>query len=709
LTQERKLGLSGPSILPKEDFLKNWNQFTGGILDGLDWTNVFAAGGAILACLSKEQEGYKSSDIDLFVYGMDNDEDANRKLKQIHSLVVSNTKGAGEVIRTSRAVTILNSYPYRHVQIILRLYRSPAEVLLGFDIDACTFGFDGRDVWAMERGRRALNKRYNLVNKSRRSMIYEQRLFKYSKRGFAVAVPNLDKSKVDPALFNKRFKELGGLAKLLWYDRKANQNKANGSPNFKKKGADGEEGEVSDYNGELPIPWGPNWESGQIIQMLNNRDKTHFFANYRRAKKEGVDVKQKKHHHMFITGIDQAIVGGSFWCRLCQKKMYLDENDSTGKYVKRPIEWIKNNPAYQDIDNGFKRSLMTGAFNLPIEENWELGAYVGSGTTQVTGLSSNAGGVPASSVPRVAEPQATSSWPTSIRAVTPTKEVTTAAAVPSWIPPNASYSPESPPEKFKPSTYAVPSYIPPAVKTPVATAAKKGGDEKFSCAVCNKTFYSENQKRKHVRDSGHLQPMGATEPESPGYYPAPSLAAPTTFATVGANQASLSGFGPQPGATSSFFQLSPGMQPTQGSQRIEDFQPLLSTPVSNKYDIPSAYQQPRASPSTFNIGGTSNTSSSVSQYTAPQPVQYSAPIVSQSMANYSSQEQSGEVRPTTKLLMLVALCFKQGAINAQEKGRLKDLIIAGNELIYSAVEVYLIDQDLDELVDTFKRICRLSN
>lgn len=623
---------------------------------------------------------------------------------------MSNTKGAGEVIRTSRAVTILNSYPYRHVQIILRLYRSPAEVLLGFDIDACTFGFDGRDVWAMERGRRALNKRYNLVNKSRRSMIYEQRLFKYSKRGFAVAVPNLDKSKVDPALFNKRFKELGGLAKLLWYDRKANLNKANGSPNLKKKGADGEEGEVSDYNGELPIPWGPNWESGQIIQMLNNRDKTHFFANYRRAKKEGVDVKQKKHHHMFITGIDQAIVGGSFWCRLCQKKMFLDEDDSTGKYVKKPIEWIKNNPAYQDIDNGFTRSLMTGAFNLPIEANWELGAYVGSGTTQVPGLSSNTGGVTVTSAPRAQTQFAPSvpSWIPPVAPVTPTREPLS-PVVPSWIPPvaSSSYSPESPPEKFKPSSYSVPSYIPPAVKTPVATAAKKGGDEKFSCAQCNKTFYSENQKRKHVRDSGHLQPMGG-EPEGPGYFPAPSIA-PTTYASVGANQASLSGFGPQPGATSSFYQLSPAQLP-QGSQRIEDFQPLLSTPVSNKYDIPSAYQQPRASPSSFNIGGTNASQfTNVAQYTAPQPVQYSAPIVSQSTANYSSQEQSGEVRPTTKLLMLVALCFKQGAINAQEKGKLKDLIIAGNELIYSAVEVYLIDQDLDELVDTFKRICRLSN
>jgi hypothetical protein len=75
-----------------------------------------------------------------------------------------------EVIRTSRAVTILNTYPFRHVQIILRLYKSPAEVLLGFDIDACTFGFDGQKVWATERGRRALTKRYNLVQKNKHKL-----------------------------------------------------------------------------------------------------------------------------------------------------------------------------------------------------------------------------------------------------------------------------------------------------------------------------------------------------------------------------------------------------------------------------------------------------------------------------------------------------------------------------------------------------------
>lgn len=35
-------------------------------------------------------------------------------------------------------VTILNPFPFRHIQIVLRIYLSPAEVLMGFDIDACS-------------------------------------------------------------------------------------------------------------------------------------------------------------------------------------------------------------------------------------------------------------------------------------------------------------------------------------------------------------------------------------------------------------------------------------------------------------------------------------------------------------------------------------------------------------------------------------------
>jgi hypothetical protein len=38
-----------------------------------------------------------------------------------------------------------------------------AEILLGFDVDSCCVGFDGKQVWAAEHAHRALCKRYNLL------------------------------------------------------------------------------------------------------------------------------------------------------------------------------------------------------------------------------------------------------------------------------------------------------------------------------------------------------------------------------------------------------------------------------------------------------------------------------------------------------------------------------------------------------------------
>ena len=60
-----------------------------------------------------------------------------------------------------------------------RLYKSPAEVLMGFDIDCATVGYDGKRVWSLPRFHRAITKQYNLVDVSRRSTTYESRLMKY--------------------------------------------------------------------------------------------------------------------------------------------------------------------------------------------------------------------------------------------------------------------------------------------------------------------------------------------------------------------------------------------------------------------------------------------------------------------------------------------------------------------------------------------------
>jgi hypothetical protein len=133
-----------------------------------------------------------ASDVDLFIYGL-NEEQAIEKIKEIETKVSVTTslqrwpggtgvlllhsygraaKGCvylevpyitkdGQVrdsilqetttIRTKNAITIASAYPTRHIQIVLRLYKSISEILTGFDVDCSCVAYDGSMVWATPR------------------------------------------------------------------------------------------------------------------------------------------------------------------------------------------------------------------------------------------------------------------------------------------------------------------------------------------------------------------------------------------------------------------------------------------------------------------------------------------------------------------------------------------------------------------------------
>ena len=67
-------------------------------------------------------------------------------------------------VKSRHAVTFVQNYPRRHIQVILRIYKSPSEVLIGFDIDSCAVAYDGKRVWALPRAVRALNTRCVIRN-----------------------------------------------------------------------------------------------------------------------------------------------------------------------------------------------------------------------------------------------------------------------------------------------------------------------------------------------------------------------------------------------------------------------------------------------------------------------------------------------------------------------------------------------------------------
>lgn len=75
--------------------------------------------------------------------------------------------------------------------------------------------YDGKQVYASPRALAACMTRINIIDLTRRSPSYENRLPKYADRGLEVYWPDLDRSKIDPTIFERSFGRTEGLARLL--------------------------------------------------------------------------------------------------------------------------------------------------------------------------------------------------------------------------------------------------------------------------------------------------------------------------------------------------------------------------------------------------------------------------------------------------------------------------------------------------------------
>tara|TARA_B110001452_G_scaffold265579_1_gene270517 strand:+ start:2846 stop:4624 length:1779 start_codon:yes stop_codon:yes gene_type:complete len=210
--------LSEMSCVDMAGFRARLNLFAGPLFQGLDMTNLVIAGGAVLEALTLKDlpgdpetvEGIPeatardgSADIDLFVVA-DDEQQARAAFNRVFAHLKRNL-GRTEhhsllVLRTSMAVSFYAAHPNRTIQVILRRYTCAADVIFNFDVDACQLAYDGRRVVATPAAHRAFRTGLNIADPERSSPAYEKRLAKYSLRGFAVAVPGLELSRV-----SKRF------------------------------------------------------------------------------------------------------------------------------------------------------------------------------------------------------------------------------------------------------------------------------------------------------------------------------------------------------------------------------------------------------------------------------------------------------------------------------------------------------------------------
>ncbi|KAF5369314.1 hypothetical protein D9758_002726 [Tetrapyrgos nigripes] len=388
-----------------EEFKKNWSVFSEGSLSQLmDWNNVIAAGGSVLACLTPlpdeakvskramrkyyHSTAYPTSDVDLFLYGM-NPEEAEKKIVTIYEAVRDSVPWDVTCVRTKHTVSIYSQYPYRSVQIVLRLYSSPAEILAGFDIDAPCLMFDGSRVLANPRAIVALMRQCNTTDMTRRSPSYEVRLAKYAARGFEVYVSTLDRTKVDPTIYERSINRIYGLARLLVLEKlkdgdsrvrflEARRN-LRGRPNAssryyrrKKKYKGDLKGdmdigglEMNDYDVvSLHIPYGPGWDARRIEKLVYQTDLG--INSIFNPKNKG----RRLHRHPAFFGTVQECMDDC--CEHCPQPIDADERklqeEEDKQYIRGRISFVEEDPGRQS---------MSGSFNPIDDQEWSEQVYVG--------------------------------------------------------------------------------------------------------------------------------------------------------------------------------------------------------------------------------------------------------------------------------------------------------------------------------------------
>ncbi|RPB03650.1 ankyrin [Choiromyces venosus 120613-1] len=392
------------------DFKKNFAIFSEGALMNLDWSHVVAAGSSVLTPLLRvPKEKGKSvrllreyyhdhlapaSDIDLFIHGIEDPQEGIKKMAAIENTIKDNLIWETTTVRTKNTITIVSQYPNRHVQIVLRLYKSISQILTGFDVNCACVAYDGTRILAVPRAIAAAMTQCNDIDLTRRSPSYENRLAKYSRRGFEVYCSFLDRSRLDPTIYERAFNRTVGLARLLVLEalpepkkreayvrqRKEEMGRpVNPFPSYrirnqgnKKEGADEDLAEwnfedVSNYE-KFSIPYGPSFNAKKIERLFIKRDLL-LNAEWNPQNNPPHRTVHLHRHPVFLGTVEGVAVD---CCGFCpeplndEEKKIQEEEDVM--YIRGDLKFLKDDPGRQEI----------GSFYPLGPEDYTEMAYVGT-------------------------------------------------------------------------------------------------------------------------------------------------------------------------------------------------------------------------------------------------------------------------------------------------------------------------------------------
>jgi hypothetical protein len=219
-------------------------------------------------------------------------------MQLLHSMLAATetTHEQVVIVRTKNAFTFAFCYPYRHVQVIVKQYLTNEEVLTSFDLDCVAVGFDGTNVLALPRWRRAVNTRTNFVSLAQfaaQPRCHEARLHKYAMRGFGLKVCQTlqvasgatsnaaaTTATADAILMHNATQLAKFMSKVIRVQFQQHKNdEACSSNNNNHQKSNNDSGALM-YDSTY-IPWGATWGVQQVLTHLKQRkqrkSKVPFF------------------------------------------------------------------------------------------------------------------------------------------------------------------------------------------------------------------------------------------------------------------------------------------------------------------------------------------------------------------------------------------------------------------------------------------------
>lgn len=227
---------------------------------------------------------------------------------------------------------------------------------------------------------------------------------KYSHRGFEVYWPHLDRTRVDPTIYERAFNRVQGLARLLVLeklphpqDRDEYLNKRRvekGRPelpwnarfrnqlpgNVKDAQPDDvaewiTDDSISGYS-SFTLPWGPRYSPKKIERLLFQQDLLKN-AEFNKPK----DREANLHRHPAFFGTVDDVIGDC--CGFCPQPAtdadYAAFEEESKVYVSGTISFMKDDPGRQQI----------GSFHPLTNDDWTEMAYIGSSVALCEAIVSN--------------------------------------------------------------------------------------------------------------------------------------------------------------------------------------------------------------------------------------------------------------------------------------------------------------------------------